>query len=323
MQARNVARVQRRRGGSGWAENSPTRVQPRRDSGRTQPERFGDFVAPEALRLPPPQLTKEVISLSEVYDKPLLELAEGSEASELEVPASVLEFNYVHPLRDAPRRSAFGLRADGSYSGFIDENNQIFRCGAQTAYWALLTELPRRNHRGNRKRPLQGGPRWSIVTLNRVTESAPASILNPTASVTFWCNGAMEVFFQMQRFAGQIRDDFLRVDCWAVQDGWEAVVASSVLRYPAAASRYAPGMVLQSEDHVALRGVNLLDLDVSRPIKIDEVRLLPSGAQQHFGHLVRQTSSESSPPAVPCVEWQLRLGPSRGAPCPRPDLVSM
>ena len=278
---------------------------------RNAPERFGEFTEDDADVARPrarrAAVDGQCVSLREVSEKePLAILLPTPPVESLFPPGFAAEYDgdrmYI------PQRCAFGRLANGTYSGFYDENFQVFRCGSETAYWAIVSELPPLGRNNRRLRSFQTGPFWTIVSLKEVRVVAPdSSRLDPECVVGFWCNGPQEVFYKLQRFHGQIPSNTLATDIWSYEDGWDGVVPASSIRYAAHVTPYVPGMILSSADHVAMRGVNLLA--PTDPIKVDRCITLPPNALTFNEFLrVQAAGIELDPPSLSCLRWASHFG---------------
>ena len=154
-----------------------TRILPARV--REAPERFGDFIEddPDVAR---PRVRRaavednRVISVCEVMEKEPLTIVLPPVPAETQYPPGFAT-DFDGARSSLPRRFAFGRRPNGTYSGFYDENFQVFRCGTETAYWAIVAELPVLGANNRRLRSFQKGPFWSIVSLKEVRVVVPAS----------------------------------------------------------------------------------------------------------------------------------------------------
>ena len=221
---------------------------------------------------------------------------------ELELPPGIDTITGL-PVRKVSQRKVFGLLDDGSYAGFIDENHQMFRCGPETAYWAVVSELGRKGDDGKRKRSHQSGAFWTVVSIKSIRATGgTSSIVNPTVRVAFWSTASMEHFYGMGRAAGKVlAPEELQLAVWSRDDGWEAELASCAIRYQAWVSPYSPTLQLICEDHVALRAVNHVS-SPGVPIKILSSHIVASDATG-FTDLLRSVGTVLDPPALSCLQW--------------------
>ena len=303
-----------------------SRVQPQRS--RDEPERYGDFVCEDYVfardRRHPSNTARSSVTIRSVLDQDELPLLEDPVPFELPSALAGFDLEHEYPIPH-PQRLAFGRLADGTYAGFTDENHQVFRCGTETAYWCVLDEDPPHLRDGAavvrggavlpKRRSYCHGPKWAIITLKEVrVVGGSSSRLNPTCVAGYWCNGPQELDHNMQRYRGQLNPQYLHTDIWSVQDGWDVLLPSACIRYPAHISVFKPGMCLASPDHVAMRGVN----HVTRhdPIKIEVAFMLDAEATS-FKHHLREGGVELDPPALGCLLWDARVPGDAGmSTCP-------
>ena len=309
----------RRRGGRG-----ATRALPERS--RLAPSRYGDFSAPdfvvEHARRRPSSVVP--VLLRHVASQELIPVAHDSLVPEASFPPILLT-DYTGINLPHPKRYAFGRRLDGTYAGFYDENSQVFRCGSETAYWAIISGGGRGSVDANglrRQGAWMNGEHWTLVSLKEVLVAGGASSrVNPDCVVGYWCNGPMEVHYQVQRYHGQIPSDLLRPDVWTYMDGWDETISSCAIRYAAHVSVYATGMTLASPDHVAMRGVGLLELsedpEVELQLKLETSIVLPRISTSFKRHL-RAGGLELDPPSLCCLLWDKAVSTDEGTYLPFP-----
>ena len=290
-----------------------TRFMPERRRGA--PERFISFAAhPDTLSVTRPPPTARASSLMElravVEAAPLPMLSVLPLALNLPLPPG-LDPSPPGPRAPVPSTLAFGRRADGSYSGFFNENSQVFRCGSETLYWALVSEVPFVTAACVKKRTFQNGPSWTLVTLKDivVADNGYSSRANPDCVVGYWFNGPMAVYYHLQRFPGHIPGGMLHNEVWSYADGWDALLPASALQYPAFATPFSPGIVLASPDHVAMSGVcHIADGD---PIRISDFIMVGPNSGGYSQHL-RSTGLVLDPPASSCLAWNINLSGDAG-----------
>ena len=309
-----------------------SRFQPERDMGRAAPHRFGEFASDAVLQVVDAPQRKRCVSTGaarpieeEVDDQLLLPVRELQHDFGMGLPPG-LDTSYPGTYDDSPKNLAFGRLEDGTYSGFYNENSQVFRCGADTAYWAVLENFPATtqtsttngNRRSRRGRAQQKGPFWCPVTLHECRVSGQlCTRMDPDCIVTFWCNGTMEKFYDLPRSARQVDHALLRPDIWSYLDGWNGILCASAIRYPVSATPLRPGLILASPEQVVMKGVNLLCRGF--PKKIDEFRRLDAEATS-FAELVTPKGVVLDPPPLSCLVSELHLPLHGGMPSLSPVL---
>ena len=169
------------------------------------------------------------------------------------------------------------------------------------------------------------GEHWTLVSLKEVLVAGGASSrVNPDCVVGYWCNGPTEFHYQVQRYHGQIPSDLLRPDVWTYMDGWDETISSCAIRYAAHVSVYATGMTLTSLDHVAMRGIGLLELnedpEVELQLKLETSIVLPRISTNSSVTFVPVVWSWTPLPFVACSGTRLCL-PTKVPTCLSPPFL--